>query len=373
MSLFEKLKKSLSDDADIMLDSADPKFWISTGNYLLNKIISGKYMRGIPQGRITGVTGPSGAGKSFLLANIVKCALDDGFMVLVIDSEKAFDTDYLTAVGADIHGGNYFYTSTNNVDKCAKIFGNMIDEVRDGLKKNPDMKLLIVLDSIDYLFTKQAIEHYVKEKTLANDQGLQAKKHKQLLSTVMQDIGGLPIAVVCTKQVYVDQQAGQNVSPIFQWKMTESIKFAFSQIFLVTRLLDKNKKTNEYDGIRLRVFGFKTRFTKPFQQIELVVPYDTGLDPYEGTLKAAVSLGIVSEGASGWYTFEGNKFQKSGYNEYAPEVLKRLIEKENEFINVEIEGEDDLSEIETATPAAVRASKKKTIAEIVAAKKESEE
>jgi len=81
--------------------SEPPRYWFSTGNYVLNKIISGSFHRGIPQGRVTGLAGPSGAGKSFLAANIIKHAQSAGAHIVVLDSENALDDEFVSAVGVD--------------------------------------------------------------------------------------------------------------------------------------------------------------------------------------------------------------------------------------------------------------------------------
>jgi hypothetical protein len=44
---------------NVNLDAKPPVFWYSTGNYAINRIISGSYTRGIPQGRVTAFVGPS--------------------------------------------------------------------------------------------------------------------------------------------------------------------------------------------------------------------------------------------------------------------------------------------------------------------------
>ena len=38
----------------------DPKYWVSTGNYALNYVISGDFNRGIPMGKVTMLAGQSG-------------------------------------------------------------------------------------------------------------------------------------------------------------------------------------------------------------------------------------------------------------------------------------------------------------------------
>lgn len=366
MGFFDKGRKRSEDNENIIFDDVSPKFWISTGNFLLNRIISGRWNGGIAQGRINGITGPSGHGKSFIIGNVVKNALNDGFLVLVIDSEKAFDKEYLRNIGADVDTDNYLYINTSSIDEAAKQIHGYISDLRDALKTDPTLKMLIVIDSLDMLDTKQALEKFEESGELANDQGLKQKKHKQLLVNINQEMGNLPIAVLCSKQVYLDQNAGQNVSPIHQWKMAEAIKYVFSQIMLVTRLLDKNDKTKQYDGIKLRVFGYKTRFTKPYQQIELVIPWDKGLDPHEGILEAAASLNIITKN-KGWYEFRGSKFQQSNAMQHMEAIFDELVALDNATITVE--NDDVIEDLEGASEGSQRSKRKATMKELVASKK----
>lgn len=340
MSLFNKYKKEVSKVSGISMGDGIPKFWIDTGSFVLNKIMSGSYTKGIPQGRLTALTGPSGSGKSFILGNIIKSAQKQGCAVLIIDTENALDYDYLRAIGVNVCDDDFLRITVNEVNTCTTAINTMLKMYRDGEAGENPKKLLICLDSLDFLFINSALEAYEKSGELNNDQGLHAKKLKQLLVTVMQDIQDMPVAMVATKQVYVDQTP--NAFPPF--KMTESLKFPFSQIILFTRLFDRDKTTRQIDGIRMKVFGWKVRFTKPFQQVELTVPYDSGLDPYDGILQAAESLGIVTKNGA-WYTYNGIKFQSSKFKDIQESVLQDLIKREKEYLMVKIDAEEELLEV----------------------------
>lgn len=58
VSKFRKgISKSIS---GLSIGFNDPTTWISTGNYCLNYLISGKFDAGIPLGKISVFAGPSG-------------------------------------------------------------------------------------------------------------------------------------------------------------------------------------------------------------------------------------------------------------------------------------------------------------------------
>ena len=60
-NLFEKMRKNiLKKNEDAIIDLTEPKVWASSGNYVLNHILSGKFSKGYPAGRITQIFGDSG-------------------------------------------------------------------------------------------------------------------------------------------------------------------------------------------------------------------------------------------------------------------------------------------------------------------------
>ena len=66
MDFLKGVTKDLEKAGIDMGASQPPRYWFSTGNHVLNKIISGSFMKGIPQGRITALVGPAASGKTLL-------------------------------------------------------------------------------------------------------------------------------------------------------------------------------------------------------------------------------------------------------------------------------------------------------------------
>ncbi len=343
----DKFKKESAKMEGISLSSPAPKFWINTGNYIINKIISGSYNKGIAQGRLAAIAGPSGSGKSFLAGNIIKSALLNNIGVLAIDSENALDDSFMEAIGANIHGDTpYLYRGITTISQATNVISKFTKMYREHGQDHP---YLIVLDSLDMLQTDSENEKYERGE-IGGDQGQHAKQIKSMLRRFVNDIKEINVAMLCTKQVYQEQdpqKAFQN-----PWRITESSKFAFSQIALVTKLLLKNEDTKNFEGIKLKVRGEKTRFCKPFQQSTIEVPYDEGMDPYTGVLEAAVAVGIVEQNKA-WYTFNGKKFQRSNFESMREEVLQELIKNDDKDLKAEITEDEDLSEILSAKESEV--------------------
>jgi len=331
----------------ISVASKAPEFWISSGNFVINKVLSGNYLKGVPQGRLSMIAGPSGAGKSFLCGNMAVAALNQGFGVLAIDSENALDDAFMTALGADIDNPNYVYRGVQTIPQCTKVVQSFIKGYRSARESGENIPpFLIVIDSLDMLQTSSDADKYDRGE-IGGDQGQHAKQIKKMLGAFVQDTKNVDIHIICTKQVYQEQDP--IAAKQMPWRITESLRFAFSQILLVTKLMLKDDTTKAFEGIKLKAYGFKTRFCKPFQTVTIEVPYDTGMDPYSGLLEAAVAVGVV-ESNGAWYEFEGNKFQKKKFEDYREQVLEKMVTMhESERVDVAIEEEEDLSEAKNHT------------------------
>ena len=179
-----------------------PRYWYSTGNVTLNRIISGSFFRGIPQGRVTGLVGPSGAGKSFLASNLMASAQKEGAHVLVIDTENALDENFVGAIGVDITD-NYTYVSANTIPQVTKVVSAFIKGYKAEYgEDNPDApQVLVVIDSLDMLMTETEEDHFSKGVT-KGDQGQRNKQLKAMLRTFVQTIKRLNISMVVTDAVY---------------------------------------------------------------------------------------------------------------------------------------------------------------------------
>lgn len=363
MSFLAEFDKEVSKIEGVSGESLPPRNWYSFGNYVLNRIMSGVFRKGTPQGRITCVAGPSGSGKSFIVGNLVKSAQDSGAYCLVIDSENALDNDYMGAIGVDTKDPtsyNYKDVSTINqvinvVSKFIKGYEKMYGKITD----NPDQPpVLIAIDSLDMLLTDTEQEHFSKGDA-KGDQGQRSKQLKAMLRNFVNAIKHLNIQMVVTHQVYRCTQeqilAGEGL-----WKVNDAIRYACSQILLVTKLkLKDENNAGSFSGIRMKCEGFKTRFTKPFQTVTIEVPYTTGMDPSSGLIESMEGLGVLKRGGS-WYTIDGTdvKFQAKNLVDFVDLLLETAEQKEDAFLSANLE-----DEVEEKDAGPSSASKRKAAAQ----------
>jgi recombination protein RecA len=312
-----------------------PELFFDTGNCIINKLISGKYSNGYPEGRMSMLAGLSSTGKSFLVCNAIKQALSSGYGVLTIDTENALDTGYLANVGVDHDNPLFSYKSIDAISTATKITSDFFN-LYENISEEERVPYLITLDSLDQMMTDSEVDKSKKGET-GGDMGQRAKQLKAFQSTIMHRIKQLPIAVVCTKQTYMntDSYTAKREPTV----ITPSLRFAYTQILVLNNKPLKNKLTNSYDGINLEVFANKTRLTKPYQQCVVEVPYDSGMDWYSGVLQAAESVGIVKRNGA-WYSYGDTKFQRKTFDEHKENIFQELLKEEEKFLEYEIPEED---------------------------------
>ena len=316
MTFLKTFDKELAGIDGVGTSSMPPRYWYSTGNYVLNRIISGSFYKGIPQGRITNLAGSSGAGKSFLGANLVRAAQEAGAFILVVDSENALDDEFMQKIGVDTTS-DYKYVEVTTIPQVIAVVSAFIKGYRKQVGEDINApQVFILLDSLDMLMTGTELENYAKGDQ-KGDQGQRNKQLKAMLRNFVQDIKKLNVAMVVTSQVYKNQDVtnGEGI-----WIVSDAVKYAASQIILLSKLKlkDDSGKAGQFSGIRMKCEGYKTRFTQPFQNITIEVPYSTGMDPLSGLVDAATALGVI-EKKGAYLTITG-----SGENWYARDMGKRV-------------------------------------------------
>lgn len=342
MKFLKEFEKSISKIEGVTGSSLPPRYWHSFGNYALNRIMSGGFFKGIPQGRITAVVGPSGAGKSFIAGNLVREAQKDGAFVLVVDSENALDDDYMQKIGVDTEN-NYSYKSVVTIPHVSQIVSTFLKGYKADYGTDPNApKVVIVIDSLNMLMTETELKNYA-EGDIKGDQGQLAKQTKAMLKSFVQDIKSLNVSIVVTGHVYKNQDVknGEGV-----WIVNDGIKFSLSQILLVTKLRLKGDKAGQFEGIEMRCNSYKTRFAKPFQTVEIEVPYETGIDPNSGILEAGVVTGVVERKGSR-YALVGHSddtWYSKDIAQYAEQIMKKIESKEGAYISVISDAEEYMDE-----------------------------
>lgn len=278
----------------------DPTDWISTGNYALNFLISGSFDRGIPLGKVTVFAGSSGAGKSFICAgNLVKNAQDQGIYVILIDTENALDEAWLHALDVKTTDDKLLKLNMAMIDDVAKVISDFVKEYKT-LSVDERPKVLFVIDSLGMLMTPTDVNQFELGE-MKGDMGRKPKALTALVRNCVNMFGNLNIGLVATNHTYASQDP---YDPDDKISGGQGVIYASSIVVAMKKLKlkedDDGNKVSEVLGIRAGCKIMKTRYNKPFEDIQLQIPYSTGMSPYSGFFDLIEKKGLVSK--------EGNRY-----------------------------------------------------------------
>ena len=299
-----KFRKSITKSIDgISIGFNDPTDWISTNNYALNYLISGDFHRGIPMGKVTVFAGESGAGKSFICSgNLVKNAQEQGIYVILIDSENALDEAWLHALGVDTSDDRLLKLNMAMIDDVAKMITEFVKEYKT-LPELERPKVLIVLDSLGMLLTPTDVNQF-EAGDLKGDMGRKPKALTALVRNCVNMFGSLNIGLVATNHTYASQDM---FDPDDKISGGQGFIYASSIVVAMKKLKLKEdedgNKISEVKGIRAACKIMKTRYAKPFESVQVKIPYSTGMNPYSGLVDMFEGKGLLQkEGNSLKYT-----------------------------------------------------------------------
>ena len=277
----------------------DPDTWISTGNYTLNKLISGDFHKGIPLGKVTVLAGESGAGKSFIASgNIVREAQNQGIFVVLIDSENALDEKWLHALDVDTSDDKLLKLNLAMIDDVAKVINDFMKDYKaEYADKDPEgrPKVLFVVDSLGMLLTPTDVDQFSKGD-LKGDMGRKPKALTALVRNTVNMFGEFNVGLIATNHTYASQDMfdpDDKISGGQGFIYASSIVIAMRKLKLKTDA-DGNK-TSQVHGIRAACKVMKTRYAKPFESVQVEIPYETGMSPYSGLVEFFEAKGVLKK------------------------------------------------------------------------------
>ena len=318
-----KFRKSITKTIDgISIGFKDPTDWVSTGNYALNYLISGDFNRGVPLGKVTVFAGESGSGKSFVCAgNLVRNAQQQGIYVVLIDSENALDEAWLHALGVDTSESKLLKLNMAMIDDVAKTISEFVKEY----KTLPDLerpKVLFVLDSLGMLLTPSDVNQF-EAGDLKGDLGRKPKALTALVRNCVNQFGDLNIGLVATNHTYASQDM---FDPDDKISGGQGFIYASSIVVAMKKLKLKEdedgNKISEVKGIRSACKIMKTRYAKPFEAVQIKIPYETGMSPTSGLVD-------LFEG-KGYLTKDGNRLKYSLDNGEELKLFRKEWERNEE-------------------------------------------
>lgn len=349
-----KFRRNLTGKLDIPVGFSDPKIWIDTGNFALNRLISGNYNNGVPLSKVTMFAGETGAGKSLLAANVMKNAQAKyNTFIVLLDSEGAGDKKWYKDAGVDISEDKFMRIPVFTVGTCTKVVSELIKEMKD---QGSDQPILIVIDSLGMLETDTGQEKFLAGKS-PGDQGQLAKQLKKFIKNCLYLVEQKDIGFLVTNHTY-DSQDMFNPDQ----KITGGAGILYASSIVIAAKKYKLKEVSEdqetttmtgVHGVRTTVMVYKSRFNKPFEKTTVNIPWEQGIDRYSGLIEMFENDGLLTKtGNRLAYTDKSGKeyihFKKRLPNELLDTImeehpyeltrdsLKEIAERETALKNEEV-------------------------------------
>jgi recombination protein RecA len=296
----------------------DPTDWVSTGNWALNYLISGNFDWGIPLGKVTVFAGESGAGKSYICSgNIIRHAQEQGIFVVLVDSENALDEKWLHALGVDTSEQKLLKLNIAMIDDVAKTISTFMKDYKLIPASDDKPKVLFVIDSLGMLLTPTDVDQFDKGE-MKGDMGRKPKALTSLVRNCVNMFGSHNVGMVCTNHTYASQDM---FDPDDKISGGQGFIYASSIVVAMRKLKLKEdedgNKTSDVLGIRAACKVMKTRYNKPFESVQVKIPYNTGMSPHSGMTDLLEKKGLlVKDGNRLCYTLTTGKEVKAFRKEY---------------------------------------------------------
>jgi RecA/RadA recombinase len=291
-----KFRKDITKSIDgLSIGFNDPTDWISTGNFALNYLISGDFNKGIPLGKVTVFAGESGAGKSYICSgNIVKNAQDQGIFVILVDTENALDEKWLHDLGVDTSDGKLLKLNMSMIDDVAKAISTFMTDYK-ALPDGERMKVLWVIDSLGMLLTPTDVNQF-EAGDMKGDMGRKPKALTALVRNSVNMFGSYNVGLVATNHTYASQDM---FDPDDKISGGQGFIYASSIVVAMKKMKLKEdedgNKISDVMGIRAGCKVMKTRYAKPFEGMQVKIPYETGMNPYSGLTDLAEKKGLLKK------------------------------------------------------------------------------
>lgn len=314
--------------------------WISTGDYGLNRLISGDINKGIPAGKVVVFGGESQAGKSYILAEVIHnalmlCNYDYAFY---FDSEGGALEDFFKRRGCPTNKIEHILVE-NVEDATVKIL-DVYSKIKEYKKSNPNAKFICGLDSFGALVATKLYKDADKGKQVS-DMGGVAKLKNNLIKglTVPALVTDTPIII--TNHIYDDPSA-MYPSKIKNQSGGRQVQYLSRIMIQCSKKFGKDDNDEEDEGTAatksykaaiLKFFSTKNCIIRPFIESEMYLDFARGPMKYYGLIEPAMEYGLVVKPKKGWYQVVGSNdsYRLKDLILNKNDMWKPILEKLNEM------------------------------------------
>jgi RecA/RadA recombinase len=216
-------------------------------------------------------------------------------------------------------------------------------------------KVLFVVDSLGMLLTPTDVDQFNKGD-MKGDMGRKPKALTALVRNTVNMFGSHNVGLVATNHTYASQDM---FDPDDKISGGQGFIYASSIVVAMKKLKLKEdedgNKISEVRGIRAACKVMKTRYAKPFEGVQVKIPYETGMNPYSGLLELFEAKGVIEKSGNRlkYTTLDGEElleYRKNWNGELLDKVMSDYLIKESSVVNtsddIVEEANDELQPIE---------------------------
>ena len=201
--------------------------------------------------------------------------------MVLIDSENALDEKWLHDLGVDTNDSKLLKLSMAMIDDVAKTISTFMSDYK-ALANGERPKVLFVIDSLGMLLTPTDVNQF-DAGDMKGDMGRKPKALTALVRNCVNMFGSYNVGLVCTNHTYASQDM---FDPDDKISGGQGFVYASSIVVAMKKLKLKEdedgNKITDVMGIRAACKVMKTRYAKPFEGVQVKIPYETGMSPYSG-------------------------------------------------------------------------------------------
>jgi RecA/RadA recombinase len=180
------------------------------------------------------------------------------------------------------------------IDDVAKTISEFMKEYKT-MPQEERPKVLFVIDSLGMLLTPTDVNQF-EAGEMKGDMGRKPKALTSLVRNCVNMFGSYNVGLVCTNHTYASQDM---FDPDDKISGGQGFIYASSIVVAMKKLKlkedeDGNKVTDVL-GIRSACKIMKTRYSKPFESVQVKIPYSTGMAPTSGLVDMFEKMGVLSK------------------------------------------------------------------------------
>jgi RecA/RadA recombinase len=197
------------------------------------------------------------------------------------------------------------------IDDVGKTISEFMKSYK-AMAEDDKPKVLFVIDSLGMLLTPTDVNQF-EAGDMKGDMGRKPKALTALVRNCVNMFGSHNVGLVATNHTYASQDM---FDPDDKISGGQGFVYASSIVVAMKKLKLKEdedgNKVAEVNGIRAACKIMKTRYAKPFESIQVKIPYETGMSPYSGlTDMLEKSNALKKEGNSLVYVTEDGEILKA--------------------------------------------------------------